>query len=618
MAIQHIPSNKKVAAINFFVFWGLVCVIAACGDDSGSSSSQNVDTADSDIFVATYDDLPVCSSKREGTTAYVKDEKVAYACENGGWVPDDKSSSGSESQKDSLSSDLLPEVSIENKTITGVSQKGPFVKGSTVTAYELDGSKSLLQTGRTFSGTITQDDGKFNLSNVTLKSSYVKLSASGYYRNEVTGNKSTSTITLNAVTDLDARNTVNVNLLTHLEYDRVAYLMAHGDGTLKIKDLKKKAEKEIFEAFHIKSDGFGYSEDLDVLGSTEADAALLAISILLQGDRTEAELTELLMEISDDLSVDGSWDDEETKVAIADYAIAQNLSKVRKNVEKWGLSTSVPKFEKYIDSFVQGTYSIDSCDEKNGGNTVILINNNSRSKYSGRWIFSCIEKTLYRAQGYPYVVGGVEYGIITDSRDNTVYPSIKLNGYTIMATNLNFDYEINGSPYGIKESEEYDPVLYGKYYTWVAAVDSAGIYSTDASGCGYMEEECSVNGPVRGICPEGSHIPDSTEWVLLYRAMGSSPYALQATGYEEWPNATGVSGFAAAPIGSYYGKDTVYKLDVIDRIREPYAAFWGAKSRLISAECIIVTEKETYIGSYFRDIHECFMLDSMPVRCVKD
>ncbi len=71
--------------------------------------------------------------------------------------------------------------------------------------------------------------------NVTLKSSYVRLSVNGYYRNEVKGKNSTPKITLNAVTDLDASNTANVNLLSHLEYERVADLMAHGDGTLKIK-----------------------------------------------------------------------------------------------------------------------------------------------------------------------------------------------------------------------------------------------------------------------------------------------------------------------------------------------------------------------------------------------
>ncbi|MBR3072828.1 FISUMP domain-containing protein [Fibrobacter sp.] len=275
---------------------------------------------------------------------------------------------------------------IENASISGVSQKGPFVKGASVTAFELDGSKSLLQTGRTFSGTISQDDGRFNMSNVTLKSSYVRLSANGYYRNEVTGERSVSPITLNAVTDLYARNTVNVNLLTHLEYDRVAELLRKGGGTLNIKKVKKQAEKEIFNAFHIDATGFGYSEDLDVFGKTEADAALLAISILLQGDRSEAELTELLTDFSTDFSTDSSWDDLAKRAEIADSALSKDaqgkFATYRSNVEGWGLSTGfVPHFEKYIRRFVSVENGLGVCGDDVAVGTVKNVSNKNSKKY---------------------------------------------------------------------------------------------------------------------------------------------------------------------------------------------------------------------------------------------
>ena len=279
------------------------------------------------------------------------------------------------------------EYGIENASISGVSQKGPFVKGSSVTAVELDGSKSLLQTGRTFISVITQDDGRFNMRNVTLKSSYVRLSVNGYYRNEVTGKNSTSQITLNAVTDLNARNTVNVNLLTHLEYERVAYLMVHGDGTLKIKKLKKQAEGEIFKAFHFDDlADFGYSEDLDVFGKTDADAALLAISILLQGDRDEAGLTALLTGFSNDFR-DGTWDSAQVKAEIADSALSKDsqnkLAIYRTNVKNWGLSVTVPDFEKYVRRFASIENGLGVCgvDEKVG--TVKQVTNaNSKKFYS--------------------------------------------------------------------------------------------------------------------------------------------------------------------------------------------------------------------------------------------
>ena len=262
------------------------------------------------------------------------------------------------------------EYEIENGSISGVSQKGPFVKGSSVTAVELDGSKSLLQTGRTFISVITQDDGRFNMRNVTLKSCYVRLSVNGYYRNEVTGKNSTSPITLNAVTDLDARNTANVNLLTHLEYERVAYLIAHGDGTLKIKKLKKQAEGEIFKAFYCDDlADFGYSEDLNVFGKTDADAALLAISILLQGDRDEADLVVLLAEISNAFAEKGAWTDSMTKAGLADWALKADsenrLALFRKNVAGWHLGDTVPGFEKFVRNYVNVVSGLGTCGDKN-------------------------------------------------------------------------------------------------------------------------------------------------------------------------------------------------------------------------------------------------------------
>jgi uncharacterized protein (TIGR02145 family) len=280
---------------------------------------------------------------------------------------------------------------IENASISGVSQKGPFVMGTTVTTFELDGSKSLLQTGRAFVGDITQDDGRFNMSNVTLKSSYVRLSANGYYRNEVTGKNSTSPITLNAVTDLDSRNTVNVNLLTHLEYDRVAHLMAQGDGTLKIKNLKKQAEGEIFKAFHFDDlVDFGYSEDLDVFGKTDADAALLAISILLQGDRNEAGLTALLSGLSSDFK-DGTWDSAQVKAEIADSALSKDvqnlLPKYRANMKDWGLSTTVPEFEKYIRRYASVENGLGVCgsDSTPVGTVKQVKNVNSKKYYAATY-----------------------------------------------------------------------------------------------------------------------------------------------------------------------------------------------------------------------------------------
>ena len=179
---------------------------------------------------------------------------------------DDSSSSSSGGGDDSI-------VPIAKKTIKGVSQKGPFVKGTSVTVQELEG-ENLTQTGKSFKGKISNDKGEFSVSSVSLVSQYALLEANGFYRNEITGKKSSSQITLNALVDLSDREKVNINLLTHLENERAIYLTEQG---LDVDSAKKQAEYEVFNAFGIDGD-FEQSVDLDILSSGEGNAALLAMS----------------------------------------------------------------------------------------------------------------------------------------------------------------------------------------------------------------------------------------------------------------------------------------------------------------------------------------------------
>ncbi len=428
-------------------------VFIACGDDSSSSApeqtSESIESTDTDLVVKAFDDLPVCSNKREGSTAYVKDEKVAYVCEDGDWTPDSdenvdkkssssgkassssskktqssssndkakssssgKASSSSNASKTSSSSSgketssssfkyeqdssayVQPKVvAVKNKSISGLSQKGPFVTGSTVKLYELDG-KTFAQTGKSFSGKITSDDGKFSVSSVSLASQYALLEATGYFRNEVTGEKSRGTITLNALTDLSDRKNVNINLLTHLEYERVLHLIESG---INFTAAKKQAEAEILNAFGINGE-FANSEDLDIFGKGDDNAALLAFSVLMLGgsvneygdykELSEAELTERLTKFATDIAKDGSWDDEKTKAAIADRAATYSqyeaydyysghdyngFSKIRQSIEKWNLGT-VPDFEKCVRNFWVAIYGLGKCDSKNEGKVVATKN----------------------------------------------------------------------------------------------------------------------------------------------------------------------------------------------------------------------------------------------------
>ena len=408
----------------------LAFIFAACGGDSGS----NVDSSEKVEIVSSIDELGACTEKKEGDTVFVREKKTDFVCLNGEWedvdsldekLNDEKKSSSSinlsssvgnndakssdsrsdssVSTRDSSVYNTLPTVLIKDKSISGVSQKGPFVKGSSVTMQELDG-ETLAQTGKSFKGKISSDKGDFSVSNISLVSQYAILEATGYYRNEVNGSKSKGTITLNALTDLSDRKKVNINLLTHLEYERALYLVGTG---FNVPAAKKQAEAEILAAFEINGD-FVSSEDLEIFGEEDGNAALLAFSILMLGNRGEADLTELLTNFATDIETDGVWNDSATKTKIADWAASEDLSEglsaIRSNIETWKLGV-VPDFEKYIRKFWYFVYGLGECSD-NRENEVAAVQNkfsvkfDSKERYickNGAWtIASDIEKDTYQ------------------------------------------------------------------------------------------------------------------------------------------------------------------------------------------------------------------------------
>ena len=154
-----------------------------------------------------------------------------------------------------------------------------------------------------------------------------------------------------------------------------------------------------------------------------------------------------------------------------------------------------------------------------------------------------------------------EYGTLTDERDGQTYKTVKIGTQTWMAENLNYAYI--GIPYNYdgytSDSTSWcydnDPAKcskYGRLYTWAAAMDSVGTWSTNGKGCGYGKR-CTPTYPVRGICPEGWHLPDTTEWHTLFTAVGGKSTAgkmLKSTsGWNSSGNGTDAYAFSALPAG---------------------------------------------------------------------
>ena len=217
----------------------------------------------------------------------------------------------------------------------------------------------------------------------------------------------------------------------------------------------------------------------------------------------------------------------------------------------------------------------------------------------------------------------------TDARDGKTYKMVKIGDQIWMAENLNIDYQVNGVSYGsyCYKNQGSNCYLYGRLYTWGAAMDSAGVYSSDGKGCG-NESECTPAKRVRGVCPEGWHFPNDNEWNTLLSFAGkdseNSYASLKAsTGWEEKKNGTDSLGFSAKPAGI---GDTRY-------INDPSSAFSVSSAGYEGLSTIAAYWISDIIESPKSNIHfdvefrSAYNLDgigfkakfyALSVRCIKD
>ncbi len=165
------------------------------------------------------------------------------------------------------------------------------------------------------------------------------------------------------------------------------------------------------------------------------------------------------------------------------------------------------------------------------------------------------------------------YGFFEDARDGQVYRTIKIDEQTWMAQNLNYAYTQKAYDDGALDMRyDNDPEnckKYGRLYTWGAAMDSAAVFSEDGKGCGNYTQpwSCNSSDTVRGVCPEGWHLPTKDEWIVLnlfiaeqYQAFEIVVKSLKSrSGWADGKNGSDEYGFGALPAG--YCTDQVNRLD---------------------------------------------------------
>lgn len=189
--------------------------------------------------------------------------------------------------------------------VKGKVEKGPLVRGSQIDMRTLD--QYMVPTGNSYTTTIENNTGDFNFGSLKVNTPYAKLTADGYFFNEVDGKLSTGTIKLDAIVDLSDNSTVNVNVLTHLKSKRINHLIANEGKTFK--EANEQAQRELLAQFGLQGYATKDASKFSITSGDDAAGALIAVSSLILSDRSEAEIVEYLSLLSNEFSTTGTFSD---------------------------------------------------------------------------------------------------------------------------------------------------------------------------------------------------------------------------------------------------------------------------------------------------------------------
>lgn len=284
----------------------------------------------------------------------------------------------------------------EEKTysIEGYAQKGPFIVGTDVTVSEL--SEDLYPTGRVFFATILNDEGYFELPGVVLASPYVQIKVRGRYFSETGGYIPTEELTLYSLADVTNSETINVNILTHLEKERVEYLVQEENQSFD--DAKAQAQEEVLKVFEWEALAVNGSEHLNISDDDTGGAVLLAMSSLFEVIDFVSRL-ETITNFKIDFADDGVLNSVSIQNRLVTSAASLNRPIIRENMES-RYETEMPGFEGMLDLFMSNSSYTNYFD---------IIFPETYNGYTN--LFRTQDRNLNSSTNYAFIVGAYPTGI---------------------------------------------------------------------------------------------------------------------------------------------------------------------------------------------------------------
>lgn len=242
-------------------------------------------------------------------------------------------------------------------SIKGVAEFGPFGANSPVKIYSVD--LSTMTETPVANASVADNLGSYSATG-TLNSAIAVVEVSGTYYDFISGVPGIST-SLKAIVDLRERKTVNVNVLTHLEYSRVKTHLAAG---LNFTAAKERAQQEILAALGFKADSTNF-EDISLYQISDAAENLLATTAALLALKG-SDIAELYLNAAAlDISGDGRLDDDQSKATIGDAVFDVDGDEVGGNLSQYNSYADYQTFKTGMKKVWAAMYNLGSCSDLN-------------------------------------------------------------------------------------------------------------------------------------------------------------------------------------------------------------------------------------------------------------
>ncbi len=177
----------------------------------------------------------------------------------------------------------------------------------------------------------------------------------------------------------------------------------------------------------------------------------------------------------------------------------------------------------------------------------LVFSSSSETTSSSNQFHPCSEAPTFK-ENWKYLNPDIQYDCFKDSRDNQYYVTVKIGDFTWMAENLGYRpsevHITKNTWYGYSAKETETQNQRGYLYTWDIAMADTNCRDSNL---------CKPLGQIRGICPEGFHLPSYWEWQDLFNAAGGVDIAareLKSTEvWDDTAKGTNKYGFSVIPNG---------------------------------------------------------------------